>query len=213
MDLSLFLKGVALGFAIAAPVGPIGVLCIRKTVHFGRLSGFCSGIGAAAADAIYAIIAAFGLTFISDFLILNHFWLRLFGGAFLIYLGLRTCFSKGAISAPSPVTHKTLIADFLSTFFLTLTNPLTILSFFAVFAGLGLTQFPSGHVGPISLVGGVLIGSSLWWLMLSGSVSLFRHKISQRVMEWINIAAGISIIAFGLLAWSSLCLPFFVQVM
>jgi threonine/homoserine/homoserine lactone efflux protein len=205
MYLPLFFKGLALGFAIAAPVGPIGVLCIRKTVHFGRLSGFCSGLGAAAADAIYAIIAAFGLTFISDFLIQSHFWLRLFGGAFLIYLGLRTCFSRKNESAPAPVTHKTLIADFLSTFLLTFTNPLTILSFIAVFAGLGLTQFSGGYMGAISLVAGVLIGSSLWWLILSEGVSLFRHKISQEVMGYINVGAGISIVAFGLLAWSSLC--------
>jgi threonine/homoserine/homoserine lactone efflux protein len=205
MDLPFFFKGVALGFAIAAPVGPIGVLCIRKTLHFGRLSGFCSGMGAAAADAIYAIIAAFGLTFVSDFLIQSHFWLRLFGGAFLIYLGLRTCLARKLEGAPSPVTHKTLIADFLSTFFLTVTNPLTILSFIAVFAGLGLTQFSGGYIGAIQLVAGVLIGSTLWWLILSEGVSLFRHKISQKVMSYINIGAGILIIAFGLLAWSSLC--------
>jgi threonine/homoserine/homoserine lactone efflux protein len=204
MDLLFFLKGAALGFAIAAPVGPIGVLCIRKTLQFGRFSGFFSGLGAAVADAIYAVIAAFGLTFVSDFLIKGQFWLRLIGGAFLIYLGLRTFFAhphEPKVSHGS--THKTLFSDFLSTFLLTLTNPLTVLAFLAVFAGLGLTSFSGGYGSAICLVLGVLFGSILWWLILSEGVTFFRKKVSERVMGWINRIAGILIMAFGLLAWSS----------
>lgn len=209
MDFQFLYKGIALGFAIAAPVGPIGVLCIRKTVQFGRLSGLFSGLGAAAADAIYAIIAAFGLTFVSDILLEGQFWIRIVGGAFLIYLGIRTFLTRPMEPVISHVTHKTLLADFLSTFFLTLTNPLTILSFLAVFAGLGLTKFSGGYTGAICLVVGVLLGSSLWWLILSEGVTFFRKRVSQRVMGWINRIAGILIAAFGLLALSSLCWQFF----
>ena len=205
MDLFFLLKGVILGFAIAAPVGPIGVLCIRKTVQYGRLSGFCSGFGAAVADSIYAVIAAFGLTFVSDFLIQGQFWLRLLGGAFLIYLGLRTFFATPQETPAAHGSHKTLLTDFFSTFLLTLTNPLTILSFLAVFAGLGLTEFSGSYINAACLVLGVLFGSTLWWLILSEGVALFRKKVSQQVMGWINRIAGILIMAFGLLAWSSIC--------
>lgn len=205
MDFLFLFKGAVLGFAIAAPVGPIGVLCIRKTVQYGRLSGFCSGLGAAVADSIYAVIAAFGLTFVSDFLIQGQFWLRLLGGAFLIYLGLRTFFAKPQETATVPGSHKTLLTDFFSTFFLTVTNPLTILSFLAVFAGLGLTEFSGSYINVTCLVLGVFLGSTLWWLILSEGVALFRKKVSQKVMGWINRVAGILIMAFGLLAWSSIC--------
>src|SRR5262245_29758963 len=124
MEISFFIKGIILGFSIAAPVGPIGILCVRKTLQFGRLSGFFSGLGAAAADTVYGIIAAFGLTFISNLLLAGQFWLRLLGGLFLIYLGLKTFLSK----PPKPenaLSHKTLVGDFVSTFFLTMTNPMT----------------------------------------------------------------------------------------
>ena len=208
MDFVLLLKGIALGLAIAAPVGPIGVLCIRKTVQYGKLSGFCSGLGAAAADAIYAVIAAFGLTFVSDLLLQQElqFWLRLCGGAFLIYLGFRTFFEKPEreeLEVPK-VTHKTLLADFFSTFFLTLTNPLTIVAFLAVFAEFVLTEYSGGYTGAVCLVLGVLLGSTLWWLLLSEGVTRFRKRVNHNVMTWINHIAGILICAFGLLAWSSL---------
>ncbi len=112
MDLHFLFKGAVLGFAIAAPVGPIGILCIRRTVQFGRLSGFCTGLGAAFADTIYAVIAAFGLTFVSDILVQGQFWLRLVGGAFLIYLGMRTFFAHPEDTPVLHSSHKTLLSDF-----------------------------------------------------------------------------------------------------
>jgi len=197
------LKGVILGFAIAAPVGPIGILCIRRTVQFGRFSGLFSGLGAAFADTIYGIIAAFGLTLVSDFLIAEQFWIRLVGGCFLLYLGARTFFAK-PLERQETVTHKTLISDFVSTFLLTLTNPMTILSYFAIFAALGITRHEGEYASAGWLVFGVLIGSSLWWLILSEGVTLFRKRVSQRVMVWINRIAGGLIIAFGIAAWISI---------
>jgi threonine/homoserine/homoserine lactone efflux protein len=192
-----FLKGLILGFSIAAPVGPIGILCIRRTLQFGRLSGFFSGLGAAAADCIYGIIAAFGLTLISNLLIANQFWLHLIGGIFLLYLGVKTAVAKAQEVTHSGVSHKTLLSDFISTFFLTITNPMTILSFLAVFAGLGLSSTGS-YADSIVLVLGIFLGSAFWWLLLSEGVTFFRKKMSQKIMIWINRCAGVIIIGFGI---------------
>lgn len=204
-ELNFFFKGLLLGFSIAAPVGPIGVLCIRRTLSFGRFSGLFSGLGAATADCIYAIIAAFGLTFISNFLIAGQFWLRLIGGLFLIYLGWRTFVAKVS-DKTKEIAHTTLLNDFISTFFLTITNPMTILSFLAVFAGLGLSSMESTYLEAFSLVLGVFLGSSAWWLLLSEGVTLFRKKVSDKVMRWINRIAGIIIICFGIAALATIVL-------
>jgi threonine/homoserine/homoserine lactone efflux protein len=203
--MNFFTKGLILGFTIAAIVGPIGILCIRRTLQFGRWSGLFSGLGAALADAVYALIAAFGLTFISNFLIAGQFWLQLIGGGFLLYLGWKTFCTK-----PNPqegkVTHKTLMRDFISTFFLTLTNPTTILSFLAIFAGLGLATFQGDYSQASVLVLGVFLGSSVWWLLLSEGLTFFRKKVSQKVMRWINRIAGAVIAGFGLVTLASLFL-------
>ncbi|HEX2582587.1 MAG TPA: LysE family transporter [Chlamydiales bacterium] len=199
MDVYFLLKGAILGFSIAAPVGPIGILCIRKTLQFGRLSGFVSGLGAACADVLYGVIAAFGLTFISDFLLAGQFWFRLIGGIFLMALGGRIFFSQPA-DKKEGISHQTLFGDFFSTFFLTLSNPMTILSFLAVFAGLGLTEELSEYSNALILILGIFLGSALWWLILSEGVTLFRKKLSRVVMLWINRVAGLIISAFGLLA-------------
>lgn len=196
MRFDFLLKGLILGFSIAAPVGPIGVLCIRKTLQYGRFSGLFSGLGAAVADSIYAVIAAFGLTIISDFLLAGQFWLRLIGGAFLLYLGWKTFIAKPAAEEKN-VPHTTLLNDFISTFFLTITNPMTILSFLAVFAGLGLSSVHGDYLQAGGLVLGVFLGSAVWWLLLSEGVTLFRKKVSKKVMTWINRVAGIIIFGFG----------------
>lgn len=179
MEISFLLKGIILGFSIAAPVGPIGILCIRKTLQFGRFSGLFSGLGAAVADVIYAIIAAFGLTFISNFLMAGQFWLRLIGGGFLLYLGWKTFFAKVS-DKTKEISHTTLLNDFVSTFFLTITNPMTILSFLAVFAGLGLSSIQGSYLEAAVLVVGVFLGSAAWWLLLSEGVTLFRKRSATR---------------------------------
>lgn len=194
-----FLKGLILGFSIAAPVGPIGILCIQKTLRFGRLSGFFSGLGAASADTVYGFIAAFGLTLISQFLLAQQFWLRMIGGAFLIYLGMKTFTAKTTESSVK-ITHKTLLNDFISTFFLTMANPMTILSYIAIFAGMGLCNIAKSHLEATMLVIGVFFGSALWWFILSEGVTLFRKKVNQKVMKGINRVAGIIIFGFGITA-------------
>ena len=200
---SFFLRGLVIGFTIAAPVGPIGILCIRRTLAEGRIAGFVSGLGAASADAIYGCIAGFGLTFISSFLISHQAWLRLIGGAFLCYLGVRTFLARPAKPA-APDAEYRLAGNYFSTFALTLTNPLTILSFAVIFAGLGLADTGGNYVTAVILVLGVFCGSALWWLLLSSGVSLFQAKFSTNGLLWVNRCAGALITVFGLFALLSL---------
>jgi len=197
MSVTFLFKGLVIGFSIAAPVGPIGVLCIKRTLTDGRMSGLVSGLGAATADALYGSIAGFGLTLISAFLLDQQTWIRLVGGAFLCYLGLKTFISKPAEQAVS-VRSGNLISTYISTFALTLTNPLTILSFAAIFAGLGLGAAGGDFVSAGALVAGVFLGSAAWWLILSGGVSLLRRRFDQRAMGWVNRFSGVVILGFGL---------------
>jgi threonine/homoserine/homoserine lactone efflux protein len=204
MDTRFVLKGLLLGFLIAAPVGPIGVLCIRRTVAEGRASGLASGLGAATADAIYGCVAGFGLTVISNLLLGLHFWLNLVGGLFLCALGVRTTISKPAREA-AQAGGSGLVGSYLSTFALTLTNPMTVLSFAATFAGLGIVSGPgdaAGYGAAGSLVLGVFVGSALWWLLLCSGVGLFRQRLNARSLQWLNRISGLFLVGFG--AWSLL---------
>lgn len=203
MDLTFLIRGVIIGFSIAAPVGPIGVLCIRRTLAEGRPVGFASGLGAATADALYGCVAGLGLTFISDLLVRQQSWLRLIGGLFLCYLGLKTLLAKPAERAAT-APGVGLAGAYGSTFLLTLTNPLTILSFAAVFAGLGLAGTAANYTTALTLVAGVFLGSALWWLLLSGGVSLVRERFNARGLLWVNRVSGLIIVAFGLVALGSL---------
>lgn len=203
MALSFLLKGALIGFSIAVPVGPIGVLCIRRTLAFGRLSGFFSGLGAAVADALYGLILVSGLTLVSDFLINHQSWFRLVGGAFLFYLGYKT-FKAPHLDSTKKITHKTLLSDFVSTFFLTIANPLTIISYLAVFASLGVSDLQGNWLHAALIVIGIFLGAAFWWLILSEGLTLFRKKVTAATMPWINRIAGILIASFGLLAWISL---------
>jgi threonine/homoserine/homoserine lactone efflux protein len=194
-----FLVGVGLGLAIAAPVGPIGLLCIRRTLAEGRLVGLLTGLGAATADALYGALAAFGLTSLSGFLVRQQSLVGLIGGSFLCYLGTRTFLARPPENL-TEVKSGSLSAAFGSTFLLTLTNPLTILSFAAVFAGLGIGARTADYVSAISLVAGVFTGSALWWLLLSAGVSLLRSRVDRRSMTWVNRVAGALIVLFGISA-------------
>lgn len=197
MDISFLLRGLVIGFSVAAPIGPIGVLCISRTLAEGRASGLFSGLGAATADAIYGCVAGFGLTFISSIFISQQIWIRSIGGVFLCYLGFKTFLARPAEQAAS-ARGSGLLGAYTSTFFLTLTNPMTILSFAAIFAGLGVSS--GNYVSATVLVLGVLAGSALWWFILSGSVSFFRAKFNHYRLRWINRISGIIIVGFGLIA-------------
>ena len=203
MDISFFLRRLIIGFSIAAPVGPIGVLCIRRTLAEGRVHGLVSGLGAATADAIYGFVAGFGLSFISSFLVRQHVLFRIIGGGFLCFLGVRSFLSKPAEHAASTKGNG-LVGSYASTFFLTITNPVTIFSFAAIFAGLGVGGASGSYVSAAVLVLGVFIGSALWWFILSSSVSVFRTKFSPHRLQWVNRISGIIITGFGLIALLSL---------
>jgi len=206
MNYQLFFSGIVIGISIAAPVGPIGLLCIQRTLSKNRLSGLVSGIGAATADMIYGSIAIFGLSYLSNLLIKQQTLFGLVGGIFLIALGMKTSFIKVSKDEVTEVKlnnqsdyHKQVFSDFLSTFLLTLTNPLTILSFSAIYAGIGYSITNTTNLTGLWFVIGVFIGSSIWWVSLSWFVSLLRGKILQsNTLRWINIISGFVIIAFGI---------------
>jgi threonine/homoserine/homoserine lactone efflux protein len=196
MALAFAIKGLAIGFAIAAPVGPIGVLCIRRSLAEGCWVGLVTGLGAATADATYGAVAAFGLTAISGFLVAQRLWLGLVGGVFLCCLGIRTFISKPAEEA-ARVRSGGLFSAYSSTLFLTLTNPMTILSFAAVFASLGLAASPD-YFSASLMVAGVFVGSALWWVLLSNGVALFRSRITSTWMRAVNRISGSVIFGFGI---------------
>jgi threonine/homoserine/homoserine lactone efflux protein len=193
------LKGIMLGFLIAAPVGPIGLLCINRTINKGRLSGFLSGLGAATADACYGAVAAFGLVVVSGFLSDHQFFLRLVGGIFLLYLGADAFFSEPQEAARE---GRGSASDYLSTLFLTLMNPMTILSFVALFAS---TSFAlSGSiVSATVLTAGVFLGSVLWWFILSFGIAWIqsRYNFPFRI---VNHISGFAIMGFALFLLSKL---------
>lgn len=196
--MEFFLRGIILGFSIALPVGPIGILCIRRTLTQGHLIGLLSGLGAATADAICGAIAGFGLTFISAILIGHASGLRICGGIFLCYLGWKTLQSTPTHSAAS-TSAISLWSAYSSTVLLTLTNPMTMLSFAAIFAGFGLAGAGSFRSAS-QLVTGVFLGSASWWLLLSSGVNLLRSKFNPQGLQWLNRISGLILLTFGILA-------------
>jgi threonine/homoserine/homoserine lactone efflux protein len=197
MELPLLIKGALVGFCLAVPIGPINVLCMRRTLASGRPSGLASGVGAAMADAIYGGVAGFGVHFISSALVGHQMWLRLIGGGLLCYLGYRTFMARAEEREPEE-DGAGLLGDALSTFLLTLTNPMTIVSFAALFAAMGLGQPEKGLLGPALLVAGVFLGSMAWWTVLAGLVGLLRGRLGLHGLRWANRASGAVIAGFGL---------------
>ena len=190
----LFFKGLVFGFILAATVGPMWVLCFRRTIEQGALAGFVSGMGIAVADGFYGAVAAFGLTAISGVLLKYSFWIGLVGGVFLLYLGIKTLISRPELNAsnPSPAGH---VKGFLSTLGLTLANPPTILAFAAIFAGLGLVSSDYGTAALVVL--GVFLGSASWWIILAVGANWLRGRAGPRLFRAINIISGVSILAFA----------------
>ena len=195
--IAILARGLALGFAIAAPVGPIGLLYIRRTLQRGFRAGLASGLGAASADAVYGSIAAAGLTLVADFLAAQQFWLGLAGGAFLMYLGTSALFRSPAEATAAAGAENTTAGDYFSTLALTLSNPVTIFTFAAIFSGMLAAGIPSFRLGAVLLVAGVFCGSTLWWLTLSTLVTFLRERISPPVILLINRLSGLLIMGFG----------------
>jgi threonine/homoserine/homoserine lactone efflux protein len=203
VDVELFPRGIIIGLSVAAPIGPMGILCIRRTLVRGSLNGFVSGLGIALADACFAAVAAFGLTSISSLLVDNQSWIRLIGGLFLCYLGIKTFRTRAWNGETADVEGErgSLAGAFTSTFGLTLTNPTTIISFAAIFAGFGVAE---PGISAISLVAGVFLGSALWWLILALVVGKLRLAFRPSHLLWVNRLSGAIILMFGGLALASL---------
>ena len=193
------IKGMGLGLAIAAPVGPIGLLCMRRSLTQGQRMGLVTGLGAATADGIYGCVAGFSLTAVADLLVSYGQALRLMGGLFLCYLGFTTLRADPATEA-AQVSSRGLWGAYVSTVLLTLTNPATILSFIAIFAGLGLVGSSQSWGDSLALIVGVFLGSALWWLCLSWGVTVFSQRLTPSRLKWLNRLAGMAIFAFGIAA-------------
>jgi threonine/homoserine/homoserine lactone efflux protein len=196
--IALFLKGLAFGFLLAATVGPMWLLCLRRTLAQGALAGFISGMGIAVADGLYGAVAAFGLTAVSGFLLGQRFWLGLTGGMFLLYLGIKSLAAKPVPVQENSQEKTNLPRAFFSTLGLTLANPPTILAFAAIFAGLGLAS-GSDHAAASLVVLGVFLGSASWWLILAAGAGWLRGRIGPGLFRAINVVAGIAIL--GLAFW------------
>lgn len=196
-----FIKGIIVGVSVSAPLGPVALICVQKTLNRGAITGFISGLGAACADTIYAIIAAFSTTFISNFVDTQQFLLRVAGGLLLVIFGVKIYLTNTIKQVRRQKIKKSnSIGDFLSVFFVTISNPITIIFFGAVFTGLGLVSADSLTFSSYFLIGGVLTGTIIWWLILSTVISLFRHKIRLRSLWWINKIAGAVVTVLGILA-------------
>jgi threonine/homoserine/homoserine lactone efflux protein len=205
----LFFKGLLIGFAIAAPVGPIGILCIQRSIHEGFKIGLMTGLGAAFADGVYGVIAGFGLTSISSYLLSHQFWVRLLGGVFLLYLGLKLLFKKPLKKLNTFKKERSSLHAFNTTFLLTLTNPTTIFAFLAVFAGLGIGTVNLFFGDSLILIVGILFGSAAWWFLLTTSVVyVFHHRLSDEMLQSINKISGIVIFIFGIGSIVTATVPF-----
>ncbi|MCZ6685497.1 MAG: LysE family translocator [Candidatus Dadabacteria bacterium] len=203
MDISLFFKGFLVGIIISAPIGPVGALCIQRTMSNGRLSGILSGIGAAVGDSIFAVIAVFGLTFISGFLDEKEAWFRIAGGIILLYFGLRVYLSKPQDSSnqDNEVNH---FGTFGSALLLTISNPLVILSIIAVFAVLGIVNPTSSYPSTALLILGVFSGAVFLWIITCHILSNYRTRMGQKGVLLINRITGLFILACGGYAFLSL---------
>lgn len=197
--MEILLRGVAIGFAVAAPVGPIGLLCIRRTLANGRGAGLASGLGAATADAVYGLLVAVGFA-ATGVLIAYANPLAIAGGSLLAWLGAMSVWHflrrPDDAEAPKYYIHGALLPAFTTTFVLTLSNPMTILAFVGLVAGLG-AQASMDPAAPYWLVAGVFLGSALWWLILVHVALMARSRITPRVTRWFDLASGLVLLIWG----------------
>ena len=205
MQVDFIIKGLIVGFLASVPLGPVGVLCIQRTINKGRISGIFSGMGAATVDAFFALVAAFGLTFIINFIEEQQFYIQLIGGAVLIFLGIRI-FKANPIKQIRRQRKKKnkLVEDYISVLLLTLSNPLAVFLFVAAFAGIGIVGPNDGILKSWLIVLGVFGGAMIWWFTLTFLINVFRKKFRLKQLWWINKIAGLIIIVFGIAAMFSI---------
>ena len=202
-QVGLFFKGFVIGLMVAVPVGPIGLLCVNRTLSRGRAHGLVSGLGVATADALSAGIVALGLTLVSTFLIAEQLWLRLIGGFVLCYVGVKI-FTTQPSEQSAPAKENNLLSAYASTFFLTFTNPLTLLSFVAIYAGWGVEDMAGHYLSSALLTAGVFCGSAMWWLLLSSGMPAVRMMFTHSGLRWMHRVSGAIIAGFGFVVLLSL---------
>ena len=202
MFLSLFFKGIIIGLAVSVPLGPIGILIIQRTVNKNRLSGFLSGMGASVSDSIYAIVAGFSLTYIIDFIQHNQLFFQVVGALIVLLLGVHI-YVKNPVQDLKRYRRRgsNYFQDFISTFLITFPNPLVVFIFLAVFASSGIVFQMNRPYQAFFMVLGIFAGANFWWMVLTGLVTLFRHKFNLRVLWWFNKIAGVLIILFVIIAF------------
>ena len=200
MHIPIFFQGLIIGFSVAMPVGPIGILCIRRTLLQGFLSGFITGLGVATADALYGSVAAFGISVISDFLVEKQLWLKIIGGIFLLILGLRILLKNNSINTTTSKLNKTnLFSAYTSALILTLTNPVTILLFASLFSWFNICIEDVACPHALTLTTGIFLGSMLWFTTLSTIVRMLKSKFTVNFLILINKISGILLIIFALI--------------
>jgi len=205
MDIIHLLKGIVVGFSVSVPLGPIGILCVQRTMNYGRRSGFASGIGAALSDMTYAVITGFSITFIIEFLQNNQLAFQIAGAVLLLLLGIKIYLTQPKLNTGSKGRpNASLIGDMVSTYFLTITNPLTLIVFIGVFAGFGMASDVVSLRSTILIILGIFLGAALWWFALTCIVNLFRSKINENTLRWINKIAGATIVIFVIVSAVSL---------
>ena len=204
MELGFFIKGLIVGFLASIPLGPVGVLCIQRTINKGRFSGIISGMGAATVDSFFALVAALGLTYIINFIEEQHFFIQLIGGGVLIFLGIKI-FTTNPVKQIRRHRRKKnkLIEDYFSVLFLTLSNPLAVFLFVAAFAGIGMVTSKDSSLKSSLIIAGVFAGAMSWWAILTFFIDLFRKRFRLKQLWWINKIAGVIIIVFGIAAMLS----------
>jgi len=204
VELGFFIKGLIVGFLASIPLGPVGVLCIQRTINKGRISGVISGMGAATVDSFFALVAALGLTYIINFIEEQHFFIQLIGGGVLVFLGIKI-FTTNPIKQIRRHRRKKnkLIEDYFSVLFLTLSNPLAVFLFVAAFAGIGMVTSKDSSLKSSMIVIGVFAGAMAWWAILTFLIDLFRKRFRLKQLWWINKIAGVIIIIFGVAAMLS----------
>jgi threonine/homoserine/homoserine lactone efflux protein len=201
VGLEFLLKGLIVGFLASIPLGPVGVLCIQRTINKGRVSGLISGMGASTVDSFFALVAALGLTYIINFIEEQHFYIQLIGGGVLVFLGAKI-FNTNPVKQIRRHRRKKnkLIEDYFSVLFLTISNPLAVFLFVAAFAGIGLVTAKDSSLKSSLIIAGVFAGATLWWVLLTFLVDLFRKRFRLKQLWWINKIAGIIIMIFGIAA-------------
>ena len=201
MFLALLVKGAVIGFMVSIPLGPIGVLCVQRTLNKGRRSGFVSGLGAAAADTVFALVAGLGLSIIIGFIEEQQIYFQIIGGLIVISLGIHVFYSNPVRQIRMQRLNRNKLSnDFLSVFFLTISNPLAIFLFLAMFTGVNLTSGPMSFFNLIFMIAGVSLGATSWWFFLSSFVNVFRHRIRLKNIWWMNKVAGVLISFLGVAA-------------